>query len=114
MPWHDYTATGTRTIVVAGVIQTKDQLDRFATAVGAAPCLVRLVVRLDEVKRRLSQRHGEFDDAGLRWHLDRAPELDEILSNGALSMTLVENNGPPLATAHAVLAAIKWPLVTPG
>ena len=108
-----YIASGARTIVGAGVIQTKDQLDHYAMALGDTPTLVRLVVSSEEAERRLSLRHGEFDAAGLRWHLARAPELDEILNNGDLSMTLVENNGSPLATAQAVLATIEWPLVTP-
>jgi adenylylsulfate kinase len=109
----DYVAAGVRTIVVAGVIQTRDQLERFTVALGTAPALVRLVVSSEEVERRLARRHGEFDDAGLRWHVARAPELADILSRGDLPMTPVENSGSPLATAHAVLAAIGWPLVTP-
>lgn len=37
----------------------------------------------------------------------------EPLDEGDLSMTVVENDRSPLATATAVLAAIEWPLVTP-
>lgn len=108
----NYVAVGARTIVVAGVVQTTAQLERFATALGTAPRLVRLVVSPKEIERRLHSRHGDLDDAGLRWHLARAPELDDILDESDLSMTVVENDGPPLATAKAVLAAIEWPLVT--
>ena len=62
-------------------------------------------------RRRRCERPGDLDDAGLRWHL-RAPELDNVLDESDLSMTVVENTGAPLATAKAVLAAIEWPLVT--
>ena len=61
---------------------------------------------------RLRGRHGELDRAGLCWHLARAPELDSDLDECDLAMTVVENNGPPLATAKVVLGAIGWPLVT--
>jgi gluconate kinase len=108
----NYVATGARTIVVAGVVQTSAQLDRYATSLGTAPRLVRLVVSPKEIARRLRARHGALDGAGLRWHLSRAPELDEILDNSDLSMTVVENDGAPLATAKAIIAAIEWPLVT--
>ncbi len=108
----NYVAAGARTIVVAGVVQSNAELERYATALGAAPRLVRLVVPPKEIERRLHGRHGALDDAGLHWHLARAPELDQILDASQLSMTVVENNGPPMATAKAVLAAIEWPLVT--
>lgn len=109
----NYQAAGARTIVVAGVVQTQDQLDGYATALGIAPRVVRLVASPKEVERRLHRRHGERDDAGLRWHLARAPELNDVLDNADLPMTAVENSGPPLETAQAVLEAIGWPLVTP-
>ncbi|HEX6233531.1 MAG TPA: AAA family ATPase [Jiangellaceae bacterium] len=109
---NNYIAAGTRTIVVAGVVQKNAQLEQFAKALGTVPRLVRLVASAMEIEHRLQGRHGELDDSGLRWHLARAPELDDILDQSDLSMTVVENDGPPLMTAKAVLAAIEWPLVT--
>ena len=109
---NNYVAAGARTLVVAGVVQMNAQLERYANALGTAPRLVRLVVSQKQIERRLHGRHGELDDAGLRWHLARAPELDNILDESDLSTTVVENNRAPLATAKAVLAAIEWPLVT--
>jgi MoxR-like ATPase len=109
----NYVAAGTRTIVAAGVVQSSAQLGRYATALGAAPRLVRLVVPLAEIERRLHVRHGEVDDEGLRWHLARVSELEASLDESSdLSMTIVENNESPLATANAVLAAIGWPAVS--
>jgi broad-specificity NMP kinase len=81
----NYVAAGTRTIVVAGVVQTNAQLEQFATALGTTPRLVRLVAPPTAIERRLQGRHGELDDSGLRWHLARAPELDDILDEGDLS-----------------------------
>jgi gluconate kinase len=110
----NYVRAGARTVVVAGVVQTNDQLGRFSSALETAPALVRLTVPADEVSRRLRRRHGEFDEAGLRWHLARAPELDGLLDISGLPSVLVENTGPPAATAQAVLASLDWPLVTQG
>lgn len=109
----NYQAAGARTVVVAGVVQTQDQLDRYASVLGIAPQLVRLVAPPDEVERRLRVRHEVWDHAGLRWHLARAPELEDLLDDADLSMTVVENRGSPLETAQAVLSAIGWPVVTP-
>ncbi len=108
----NYAAAGARTIVVAGVVQTNAQLEGFAIVLGTAPRLVRLVVSPKDIERRLHGRHGVLDNVGLRWHLARAPELDDILEESDLSMTVVANDGPPLATAQEVLDAIEWPLVS--
>jgi hypothetical protein len=43
----------------------------------------------------------------------RAPELNNILDKSDLPMTVVGNDGPPLATARVVLTAIGRPLVAP-
>jgi gluconate kinase len=107
----NYVAAGALTIVVAGVVQASAGLRRYTAALGIAPRLVRLVVPPEETERRLRGRHGELDAAGLHWHLGRAPELDDILDKSDLLMAVVENVGPPLATAMAVLTAIGWPLV---
>ena len=109
----NYVAAGARTIVAAGVVQENEGLQCYTTALGVLPRLVRLVVPPGEIERRIRGRHGELDDAGLHWHLARAPELDSILDKSDLSMTVVGNDGPPLATAKAVLTAIAWPLSVP-
>jgi hypothetical protein len=96
---------------VAGVVQENAGLQRYTTALGILPRLVRLVVPPEEIERRLHGRHGELDAAGLHRHLTRAPELYNILDKSDLPMTVVGNDDPPLATARAVLTAIEWPLV---
>jgi adenylylsulfate kinase-like enzyme len=61
----NYVAAGTRTIVVAGVVQTNAQLEQFATALGTTSRLVRLVAPPTAIERRLQGRHGKLDDSGL-------------------------------------------------
>lgn len=107
----NYIDAGARTIVIAGVIQTNAQLDRYSAALGTAPHLVRIVAPVEEIEHRLHTRHGQSDEPGLRWHLERAPELNDILDHSDLSMKTVDNSETPLAAANAVLAAIGWPMV---
>jgi adenylylsulfate kinase len=104
-----YVDAGARTIVIAGVIQTNAQLERYSAALGITPHLVRIVAPPEEIEQRLRTRHGQSDETGLRWHLERAPELTTILDHSDLSMKTVDNSKTPLATAKAVLAAIGWP-----
>jgi predicted ABC-type ATPase len=109
----NFVAAGARTIVVAGVVQTTGQFEHFSAALGIIPSLVRLVVSSEEIARRLQVRHGELDVAGLRWHLARAPELDDLLDHSDLTMIVARNDGSPSATANEVLASIQWPMGAP-
>ena len=104
----NYVDAGARTIVIAGVIQTSAQLERFSAALGTTPYLVRIVAPAAEIDHRLHSRHGQSDEPGLRWHLERVPELNNILDQSDLSMKTVDNSETPLATAKAVLATIGW------
>ncbi len=70
------------------------------------PRLVRIVASVQEIEHRLRARHGRGDGSGLHRHLERAPELNEILNAGDLSMTIVDSSDTPLATVKAVAAAI--------
>jgi hypothetical protein len=107
----NYIDAGSRAIVIAGVIQTSSQLERYSAALGTTPHLVRIVAPAGAIEHRLQIRHGPKDQRGLRWHLERAPELDDILDQSDLAMKTVENTETPLATAKAVLEAIGWPTV---
>jgi hypothetical protein len=69
---------------------------------------VRIIAPQEEIEQRLRTRHGQSDEPGLRWHLERAPELNTILDHSDLSMKTVDNSETPLATATAVLATIGW------
>lgn len=107
----NFVDAGARTIVIAGVIQTRAQLERYTAALGTTPHVVRIVAPAEAIERRLRTRHSPSDESGLRWHLERAPELDDILDQSDLSMESVDNIETPLATAKAVLTAIGWPRV---
>lgn len=104
----NFAAAGVRSLVVAGVVQDRSDLERYQRAIGAPVTLVRLVVPAPEVEERLRRRHGEIDPGGLRWHVDRAPTLAALLDEAGLPMLEVSNIGQPDETAGAVLTAAGW------
>ena len=94
----NYAAAGSRTMVVAGVVQTNAQLERYATALGIAPRsrTARCIAAGDRATpprpaRRARRRWPSV--APCAWPL----ELDAILDDSDLLMTVVENHGTPLA-----------------
>lgn len=104
----NFSAAGARSLVIAGVIQTSNHLERYNRAICAPVTIVRLMVHESELDERLRRRHGEIDASGLRWHRDRAPTLTAILDASGLPMLEVANAGHPDDTARAVLAAARW------
>jgi hypothetical protein len=104
----NFSEAGARSLVVAGVIEATDDLERYEQAVCARITLVRLVMPAPDIESRLRARHGDIDPGGLRWHLDRAPVLAAALDASSLPMIDVTNSGDPDTTARAVLAAVGW------
>jgi adenylylsulfate kinase len=90
---------------LAGVVETVDERARVEDAVGVPLTVVRLVASPDEVRRRLLGRYPDRDDAAsLRWHLDRAGELDAVLDDGQVHDHLVPVDGlSPRQAARQVL-----------
>ncbi len=76
----NFRRAGARLMVVATVVETVDELERTASALVARRMLhVRLTASPDAVLSRLLRRHND-DDAALRWHAQRRPELAGILN----------------------------------
>ena len=101
----NFSTAGARTLVVAGVIETEENLRLYESAVGAPITLIRLVVPLPQIQLRLRRRHGELDPGGLRWHSERAAVLAACLDVSGLPMIAVANSGHPEGTARAAIAA---------
>ena len=72
----NYVETGVHRIVLAGVVESQADRLRYAEVVGGKLNVCRLKADLSVVHRRLSQRH--LDEADLRWHLNRADELEML------------------------------------
>lgn len=101
----NFSSAGARTLVVAGVIETEENLRLYESAMGVPITLIRLVAPQREIELRLRRRHGELDPGGLRWHSERAPVLAARLDVSGLTMVTVANTGDPKGTAQAAIAA---------
>jgi adenylylsulfate kinase len=71
-------AAGARSLVLAGVVKTRNVLELYENAIGVAITVVRLKSPRRVVEARLRRRYDDTDTESLKWHLDRAPELDAI------------------------------------
>ncbi|MET0694725.1 MAG: adenylyl-sulfate kinase [Propionibacteriaceae bacterium] len=105
----NFVAAGSRRLVLAGVIETKEDRVRYQAAVGMPLTVVRLRVALPVIRERLRLRH--LDAPGARdWHLARLPELHAILETADIDDSVVEATGRSrLEVAAAVLQVSAAP-----
>ena len=71
----NYLGSGTERLVLAGVVETAAQRERFREALNVPMVVCRLLVELPVIHARLACRHTK-EETALRWHLSRAGELD--------------------------------------
>ncbi|WP_420000662.1 hypothetical protein [Streptomyces boninensis] len=102
----NYVAAGADRLLLAGVVESVADRDRYREALGMDLRVCRLRVALPEVRRRLRDRHQDDPD-GLRWHLDRSGELDAILERaGVADFTVdVTSESVPEVAARVLTAA---------
>lgn len=99
---------GARRLVLAGVVESRDERRRHQEAVGVDLTVCRLRVPIPVVHRRLARRH-EGDEAGLRWHLDRSGALDDILVAAQVEDVVVDAEERSVTSlAAAVMEAVGW------
>lgn len=104
----NYLSTGTRRLVLAGVVESRSARGRYRAALGVDLCVCRLRADLDELHRRLRIRHAGAD-AEMRWHLHRAGELDQILNSSQVEDFQILSDGRSVAdVAVAVLTRAGW------
>jgi adenylylsulfate kinase len=105
---HNYLAAGARRLVMAGVVETTAERARYRQAVGVELCVCRLRADMAELHRRLRVRHAGADGA-MRWHLDRAGQLDKILDSSKVDDFEIVSGGVPLVhVATAALSRAGW------
>jgi len=101
----NYVEAGATRLVLAGVIEQQPERDRLADALGVGLTVCRLRADLPVLHRRLTRRHSGEPEA-LRWHLDRATELDGILDRAALDDFTIDTTDVPVEdVAASVLEA---------
>jgi predicted kinase len=104
----NYLDAGAVRLVLAGVVETPEDREAHAAALGVPLTVVRLVADPDVVRARLLRRHDQDDDAR-RWHLHRAGELHAIQEDSAVEDHRVDTSSRTVPeTAAAVLASVGW------
>jgi hypothetical protein len=105
--WANYAAAGAERLVVAYVIEARDELEPLRAAVpGAEIVVVRLRAADETLRARVTGRdHG----ASRAWHLHRAVELARLMDDRAVEQHLVETDRRPLGdVADEVLRKVGW------
>jgi adenylylsulfate kinase len=99
---------GASRLVLAGVVESREERRAHQEAVGVDLVVCRLRVPLPVVHRRLARRH-EGEEDRLRWHFDRSAQLEKILDRAAVEDVGVDAGERPVAeVAAAVLRAAGW------
>jgi hypothetical protein len=106
--WPNFREHGAERLVLARVIEDRDELERYRAAVpGAELTVCRLVAPQALRQRRLTARMppGPARD----WHLRRTTELEAVLEQGAVEDFRVDNGERAARdTAIEVLSASGW------
>lgn len=88
----NYAEAGIETFVMAGVIEKASEVQRYRHALqGRLLRVYRLTAYECVLRARLTSRHRDDPD-GLRWHLNRAIELDNILVKQSLDDFVVDSS----------------------
>lgn len=105
--WANFRAAGAKRLIVAWVVESRDELRRYKEAIpGAAVTVCRLVASQATREARLRAREV---GAGRDWHLARTVELEQILEEAAVEDFQVENDGQPVGVvAREVLERAGW------
>jgi adenylylsulfate kinase-like enzyme len=106
--WKNFQAAGATCLILAVVIESHTDLDRYRSAVNDAEILlVRLRAPLHILSRRLKVRES---GASLEWHLRRAGELAEQMHSSALEDLLIDTEEKSVAeVAREILDRSRWP-----
>ncbi|MEV6867168.1 adenylyl-sulfate kinase [Streptosporangium subroseum] len=104
----NYLDAGALRLVLAGVVENRDDRQRYRDAIGVDLTVCRLHVELPVVHQRLARRHAG-EDASLRWHLERSERLDQILGNAQIEDFVIEATDRSVTeVAAAVVKAAGW------
>jgi hypothetical protein len=104
----NYLDSGTRRLVLSGVLEVPAIRCRYQDAVQVPLVIARLRVDLATIRRRLRRRH-DGDRAALRWHLHRCGELDGILEAAGIEDVVIDATSLTTGeVAAALVHAAGW------
>jgi len=110
--WPNYRPEGVRYLVLAGVIEDRDHLDKYREAIPEADIsVVRVVAPPEVIQERLRKREVDpFYEP--RW--ERSQELSSILDSAGVEDFTVSNDQRPIReVAIEVLTRLGWPTPSP-
>lgn len=105
--WANFRAAGAERLVLADVVESRDELARYRAAVpGAAILVVRLRASVETLTGRVRRREL---GAGLAWHLHRAAELAAQMERDRVEDIAVATDGRSvLEIAREVVQRSGW------
>jgi energy-coupling factor transporter ATP-binding protein EcfA2 len=98
-----YRDEGIEEFVLAGYVETRDELDRIRDVIGMPLVVIGLQVPWREIRRRLEASLGRGGSNDLQ---EAAGQVAE--SRGRFEDVVVNNDRPPLETAKEIVERIGW------
>ena len=111
--WRNFAAAGATHLILARVLETRDELEGYQRAVpGAAITVVRLVAPIETLQARLLHRYsGVGADRDAMWHVNRAEELAPLMDKEGVEDVLIQTEGrSPGEIAEDIRALSGWVL----
>lgn len=105
--WRNFRDAGAQRLVIARVVESRDELGRYREAVpGADITLVRLRADGRTLRDRIDRREIGL---GHQWHSERATELARLMDERRLEDTLIETDERSVnEIAREVLTKAGW------
>lgn len=88
--WRNYRRTGPHQLVVAGVIASTTDRDRYEQVFDLPVRLVRLTAERAVTEARLRRRYTRHQQPALTWHLERHAALREQIARADLDELVIE------------------------
>jgi hypothetical protein len=105
--WANFRAAGARRLVIAGVVERREDLAAYQQAVPGAR--IRLCELRASEQTRVARLRARELGIGLEWHVRRTTELQTILDGTALCDFVVSNEGRNVRdVALEVLIRAGW------
>jgi len=102
----NYRAAGALRFVLAGVVESRNDVTAVEQAIGGTISVVRLVAPGDVIDARLQRRHV-YDLDGLAWSLERRGELHTILDAAAIDDHVIISDGRQPAALAAEFSLVS-------
>ncbi|RUQ98226.1 hypothetical protein [Labedella endophytica] len=108
--WENYERVGPRTPIVAGVIASDEDRERYEGVFGRRLRIIHLAASAPVAEQRLRERYTPERAAALDWHLARHEQLALTIGEGPWNEVTVDTDD----RSPAEVAAIVFGLVAPG